>query len=206
METIFRLRRYIDAPAKKPPKPPECELCGSPFGGDHKHVVDVEQHRLLCTCRPCYLLFTHSGAAGGKFRSVSERIVKLTDSDLNGACWEALEVPVGIAFFLRQSARDRVVAFYPSPAGVTESGLALEAWGEVVAANPQLATLESDTEALLVCRRQQTAEAWIVPVDACYEIAGRIRRHWKGFEGGQEAWQRIDEFFADLSQNQGVCA
>ena len=38
--------------------------------------------------------------------------------------------------------------------------------------------------------------SWIVPVDACYELVGRIRRHWKGFEGGQEAWLKIDAFFA----------
>jgi|SRR5215469_757211 len=206
MERLFRLRRYLEAPSQKLVKPPQCELCGAPFGGDHKHVVDVEQRRLLCTCRPCYLLFTRSGAGAGKFRSVSERFVQLTDAALNGAWWEALEVPVGIAFFLRQSARDRVVAFYPSPAGVTESGLSLEAWREVVAANPVLATLEADTEALLVCRRRQAVEAWIVPVDACYEIAGRIRRYWKGFEGGEEAWRKIDEFFAEIKEREGVCA
>jgi hypothetical protein len=206
MKTLFRLRRYLDAPAKKPSKPPACELCGAPLGGDHKHVVDVEQRRLLCACRPCYLLFTNSGAAGGKFRSVSERILKLSGAAPASGLWEALEIPVGIAFFLRQSARGRVVAFYPSPAGVTESGLPLEAWSEIVASSPQLATLEPDTEALLVCRRPQTVEAWIVPVDACYEIAGRIRRHWKGFDGGEEAWRTIDEFFTCLSQNEGVCA
>ena len=206
MQGLFRLRRYLEAPSRKLPKAPGCELCGAPFDGGHKHVIDVEQHRLLCTCRPCSLLFTHSGAAGGKFRSVSERIVKLTDAALSGAWWEALEIPVGIAFFLHQSSRNRVVAFYPSPAGVTESGLPLETWSEVAKSSPLLATLETNTEALLVCRRREAVEAWIVPVDACYEIAGRIRRHWKGFDGGEEAWRTIDEFFADLSQREGVYA
>jgi hypothetical protein len=27
---------------------------------------------------------------------------------------------------------------------------------------------------------------------------GRIRRRWKGFDGGEEAWQEIDAFFADV--------
>jgi hypothetical protein len=35
-------------------------------------------------------------------------------------------------------------------------------------------------------------------VDACYELVGRIRRHWTGFEGGEEAWLEIDAFFAGL--------
>ena len=48
------------------------------------------------------------------------------------------------------SALDRVAAFYPGPAGATESELALDRWADVVAANPVLETLEPDVEALLV--------------------------------------------------------
>src|SRR5205807_6973033 len=160
---------------------------------------------------PCYLLFTHSGAAGGKFRSVAERVEKLPDFALSGPEWDALDVPVGILFLLRNSSRGRVVAFYPSPAGATESGLPLETWNDLVAAHPRLTTLEPDIEALLICRRRDGTEAWIVPVDACYELVGRIRRHWKGFDGGSDAWLEIDEFFAglaerDLGNQQRSCA
>ena len=93
-----------------------------------------------------------------------------------------------------------MLAFYPSPAGATESGLPLEIWDELVTANPVLGTLEPDVEALLVRRRRRRpdTECWIVPVDACYELVGRIRRHWKGFQGGQEAWLEIEIFFAGL--------
>jgi hypothetical protein len=70
----------------------------------------------------------------------------------------------------------------------------------MVADNPLLATIEPDIEALLISRRrgQAQTDCWIVPVDACYELVGRIRRHWKGFEGGDEAWLAIDAFFAGL--------
>ena len=37
---------------------------------------------------------------------------------------------VGLAFFFRNSALDRTVAFYPGPAGATESELDLKAWNE----------------------------------------------------------------------------
>jgi hypothetical protein len=34
-----------------------------------------------------------------------------------------------------------------------------------------------------------------VPIDACYELVGLLRRTWRGFDGGQEARQAMDEFF-----------
>ena len=39
------------------------------------------------------------------------------------AQWDALAIPVGIAFFLHNTAQDRIIACYPSPAGATESEL-----------------------------------------------------------------------------------
>jgi Family of unknown function (DUF5947) len=35
-------------------------------------------------------------------------------------------------------------------------------------------------------------------VDACYELVGRVRRLWKGFSGGDEAWSEIEAFFATV--------
>ena len=32
----------------------------------------------------------------------------------------------------------------------------------------------------------------------CYELVGRIRRRWKGFDGGEDAWTEIDAFFAEV--------
>ncbi len=34
----------------------------------------------------------------------------------------------------------------------------------------------------------------MVPIDACYELAGRMRLHWRGFDGGTEARQAIAGF------------
>jgi hypothetical protein len=192
METLLRLRRFIEPPA---PKREKCELCGAPIESSHSHIVDTGQRRLLCACRPCYLLFTQRGAAQGKLRSVSERYVRLNKV-------EAGEIPVGVAFFIRDSETNRVKAFYPSPAGATESNVSSEAWEEMTAGNPELATLEADIEALLVSKK----ESWIVPVDACYELTGRIKRTWRGFDGGQDAWREIDGFFASLAENESRCA
>jgi hypothetical protein len=38
-----------------------------------------------------------------------------------------------------------------------------------------------------------------VPIDACYELVGRLRQVWRGFDGGQQAHEAMDEFFARVS-------
>ncbi|MGH7720942.1 MAG: DUF5947 family protein, partial [Gemmatimonadaceae bacterium] len=134
---------------------------------------------------------------------VPDRYVSAPDLVFSEIQWEALQIPVGIAFFFHNSAMGRTVVFYPSPAGATESLLPLEAWDEVVRANPLLETLAPDVEALLVYRRRDGFEHYIVPIDACYELVGRMRRHWRGFDGGQEAWAEIEAFFARARERSG---
>jgi hypothetical protein len=200
MEALLKLRRYLEEPGTDSPQaaaPKEvCELCSAQLGAEHGHVIDIRNRRLMCACRPCYLLFTNPAAAGGNFRSTGSRYVNL-GGEAAGA-WEALDMPVGMAFFVRNSAQARVVAFYPSPAGATESGIPLETWQEIVESMSALESLEPDIEAVLV-RRRGREEAWIVPVDACYELVGRIRRCWSGFDGGPDAWREIDGFFDGLA-------
>lgn len=199
------LRRFRSPrPAGTPGK--TCELCAAtlddPIRPDdrHRHVVDLDRQGLLCTCRGCALLFTEHGAAGGRYRVVPERVARLEPFTLEAQQWAALQVPVGIAFFLRRSEPQRTVGFYPSPAGATESELPLDAWDEIVGANPALRAVEADTEAALVrLRRDAPAACFIVPIDRCYELVGRLRRHWRGFDGGQEARERIAAFFDELA-------
>jgi hypothetical protein len=93
---------------------------------------------------------------------------------------------------------DRVVAFYPSPAGATESELPLDAWGTIVDANPALASARADVEAILLRKQDDDVSCYLVPIDACYELVGQLRRLWRGFDGGQDAHRMLDEFFADV--------
>jgi hypothetical protein len=176
-------------------------LCGVPIPPEHRHLVNLETRGLLCACRPCGLLFTQAGA--GKYRAVPERYVLARDLVLTEAQWESLQIPVSIAFFFHNSALGHAAAFYPSPAGATESLLPLATWEELVKTNPLLSGLEPDVEALLVYKGSDGFECYVVPIDACYELVGRIRLHWKGFQGGDEAWSEIDAFFAGLRQRSG---
>lgn len=186
--------------APERPAAPVCEMCAEPIGDWHGHVVDTEGRGLMCTCRACTLLFTTEGAGNGRFKAVPERYRRTAPVPLAEATWEAIGIPVGMAFFFTNSALGRTVAFYPSPAGATESLLPLDAWSDLLAAVPGLADLAADVEALLVRRDDSGFECFAVPIDSCYQLVGLVRLHWKGFDGGEEAWAAIDGYFADLRE------
>jgi len=173
-------------------------MCGEPIPDEHSHVVHVEGRNLLCVCRPCYLLFTHEGAARGRYRAVPARYLYDASFKLSQRQWDDLQIPVSMAFFFVNSSLDKFVAFYPSPAGATESLLPLDIWAEVMAANPAFSELVPDVEALLLNRADDATECYLVPIDACYELVGRVKLHWKGFSGGEEVWREIETFFASL--------
>jgi Family of unknown function (DUF5947) len=194
------LTRFVNrpAPVPPPPEPERCELCGTLLGERHGHLVDRQERGIRCACRPCYLLFTHEGtAAGGRYRAVPDRYVHDPDRRISVADWEDLQIPVGMAFFLRMSDQPGVTAFYPSPAGATECLLNLDAWDRLVATQPMLAAAEPDVEAVLIRRTDDEFECFLVPIDACYQLVGTVRLHWRGFDGGTEARQHIEEFFAN---------
>jgi Family of unknown function (DUF5947) len=193
------LKRFLQAPPKAPPGE-HCELCNELIPDEHPHVVNLETRALMCACRPCYLLFTDRGAGSGRFAAVPDRYLYDSDFSLTNAQWDQLQIPVKMAFFFHNSVLDQTVVFYPSPAGATESMLPSDTWDEVMAANPLFSSLAPDVEAMLVYRRDERYECYLAPIDACYELVGRVRLHWKGFDGGQEAWEAIDGFFDRLRQ------
>ena len=202
------LAKIRNAPAR--PRPGErCDMCGELIADAHDHVVNTEGRNLMCACRGCWLLFTSKGAGGGKFRAVPDRYLSLGELSVGPGQWDELQIPVSVAFFFYNSRMGSVAAFYPSPAGATESLLPLDAWDRLVGDNEALATMEPDVEALLVRRpdpHRGDAEgggrqaAFIVPIDACYELVGELRRLWKGFDGGTEARAAMDAFFDRLAE------
>lgn len=187
-------------------------MCAKPIEGGHgvgghSHVVDLEQRGIKCTCRPCALLFTSGGAGGGRFRTVPERYRYAPSFVLSAMRWEQLQIPVSVAFFFNNSAQGQWVACYPSPAGATESLLPMDTWSAVLVDNPAFDQPEIDVEAVLIRRPgarggeaadPDSAEGYLVPIDACYQLVGLVRLHWRGFDGGEEVWQKIDDFFGGL--------
>jgi hypothetical protein len=186
-------------PAQNGPAPERCELCSAEIPAGHGHVADLDAASLQCACRACYLLFTQPNAGRGRYRAVPDRYLHDPGRVMAPAEWDQLEVPVGLAFFLRTS-RDQgaLAGFYPSPAGVTECQLDLELWQQLVADYPLLSAAADDVEAVLISRTDDGVEYFLVPVDICYELAGRMRLTWHGFDGGTEARDSIAAFLATV--------
>jgi hypothetical protein len=200
---LAALRRIV---ASRPPPPPgeRCDMCAEPVTADHRHVVDMHSRALMCTCRGCYLLFQDQNAAQ-RYRAIPDRYLSFPGFALTAAQWDELQIPVGLAFLFTSSAAERTVALYPSPAGATESDLPLAAWTAIIDADPRLRTLAPDVEALLIRapggpfgRGPDGFNCHLVPVDACYELVGLLRRSWRGFDGGQEARDALESFFTTV--------
>jgi Family of unknown function (DUF5947) len=173
-------------------------MCAEPIPDEHSHVVNIETRNLMCTCRGCYLLFTHEGAALGKYRVVPERYLADPSFILTEGDWQAMEIPVKIAFFFFNSTLKRIAAFYPSPGGATESLLPEDAWARFMEGNRLFRALTPDVEAIIARGVGDGFDCLLVPIDAAYELVGLVRLHWKGFDGGEEAHAEIDAFFERL--------
>ncbi len=179
-----------------------CEMCAASIGEEHQHVVGLEDRSLMCTCRPCYLLFSDQ-QAHLRYRAVPDRYLSFPDFSFGQSEWDDLQIPVALTFLFRNSTQDRMVAFYPSPAGATESELSLESWDGLLAGNPKLGQLLPDVEAVLIYREDEGRGAFrcvLVPIDVCYELVGTMRMTWRGFDGGQEARDAMAEFFANVEK------
>jgi hypothetical protein len=192
-------------------------MCGERVPERHGHFVDIEHRSLGCACTACALLFTRPG---GRYRTVPDRVRHDPGAPLTAAEWAALAIPVGIAFFFVNSALGHVVASYPSPAGVTECELDLAGWDRLAAAHPLLRAPAPDVEAILVVagspRLAGSApladgadgasgnaggiQAFLIPIDACYSLAGALRLHWRGFDGGAEAQGILTDFLAGIRE------
>jgi hypothetical protein len=202
--TFSSLRRFAEAESEKAVREASeaaqehCDLCSEPIPPGHRHLLDVSTREMMCACRPCSILFDRAAASEGKYRLIPDRHLSLEDFEMDDVQWESLRVPVDMAFFFYSTPAERVVAFYPSPMGPTESLLKLGAWEELEAGNPVLKGMERDVEALLVNRVRGARDHFLVPMDECYGLVGLIRTRWRGLSGGREVWEEIERFFEEL--------
>ena len=177
-----------------------CEMCAEPIAEEHQHVVGLESRSLMCTCRGVLPALhrpgRHPALPGGagpllllpRLHPRRRRVGRPADP---GRAWPSC---------FRNSVQDRVVAFYPSPAGATESELPLDAWDRIVEANPQLGLLLPDVEALLIHRSDREHGDFSLHAGADRRLlrAGRHDAHRRGAAStaAQEARAAMDAFFA----------
>ena len=207
-ETMTRMRSLAQAgaatqgPAARRAPEERCDICNATVPDDHRHLLHLEERQIVCACEACWAL--HSGDP--EYRPAGMRTVWLEDFDCSEEMWGSFQVPIGLAFFMRSSVSGGVVAFYPSPAGATESELSLDAWDAFVARNPLLADLDPDAEALVVNRLSAPPSYVIAPIDDCYRLVGLIKSRWEGISGGDALQQAVPEFFAALRTRTGAAS
>lgn len=208
MKGLSALRRFAEEESQKAPAPaaPEtaeesCELCSEPIPAGppgHRHLLEVSDREILCVCQACSILFDREAASEGRYRLVGDRLLYLEDFEMTEVQWDGLRIPVDMAFFFYSTPAEKMVAYYPSPMGPTESMLELDTWEELAQSNPVLRGMEQDVEALLVNRARGADEHFLVPLDECYRLVGLIRTSWRGLSGGREVWDEIAQFFEEL--------
>ena len=180
--------------------PEDCDFCGSALLPMHRHLLEVANRKIICACDPCALRF--QDVVGGRFKLIPRDARTLPEFQMSDAQWESLALPINLAFFFYNSGTEKVTAMYPSPAGAMESLLPLNSWGELTKENPALREMQSDVEALLVNRVGAAREYFVAPIDACYQLVGSVRMHWRGLSGGEAVWREIEHFFAGLRRLQ----
>jgi hypothetical protein len=200
---VAGLRRFVRPPPPAGPRDgngnggaggSHCELCPISLADDHKHLLDLDERRIVCVCPTCWSM--RSGEA--RYRPTGSRTLWLEGFELADDLWAAFQIPIGLAFFMRSSETGNVVGLYPSPAGATECELDLEAWDRLVAANPVLEDLDADAEALIVNRLVDPHLHAIAPLDDCYRLVGTIKATWEGITGGTEMEAAVARYFDGL--------
>jgi hypothetical protein len=197
VSSLRALRNFAQAPRVRIAEAECCDLCSVPLPAQHRHLLEMSSRKIVCSCEACALRFQN--VIDGRFKLVPRDARRLPDFQISDAEWEALALPINLAFFFYSTPFAKMVAMYPSPAGATESLLPLTAWNTLLAKNSQLREMQTDVEALLANRVGDTREYFIAPIDKCYELVGTLRKHWKGLSGGEKVWSEIDEFFLRLA-------
>ena len=171
-----------------------CELCPIGLGENHRHLLHLEERRIVCVCETCWSL--RSGDP--EFRPPGGRVLWLEEFALPEELWAAFQIPIGLVFIMRSGLTGGIVAQYPSMVGATESELDLVAWDRLEQANPVLERLETDAEALIVNRLADPPEYAIAPIDRCYMLVGLIKANWEGISGGRAVTGVVRDFFDGL--------
>ncbi|MBB2941033.1 hypothetical protein FB565_000737 [Actinoplanes lutulentus] len=167
---------------------PRCGVCATRTSTGGLHLVDLAQRSLVRGCADCH-------QNPGELRPVPDRYLELPGEVTAQETWDDLHVPAGLAFVWR--ADDRLLVCGPAPDRAVEHDLPVTVWERMIKRHPAFATLRPGVEALIIRR----AGAFLVPIDACYELAGLLRTSWRGFDGARDTRGSLTMFFAKLSAN-----
>lgn len=177
-------------------EPERCAFCGGALADAHAHLLDAQDGAARCACAACAL------ALGGSARwhRGGARPARLEAAPGDASRWEVLGLPVGLAWFFLD-ASGRAQARYPGAGGAVRAPGGDAAWQARALEVPAIRALEPGAEAVLVRRDARGLRAWRVPMDRCWHLAGLLRRHWRGLDGGGEARAHLERWLAELERD-----
>lgn len=189
---ISNLRKIKERPVAAEEE--RCNFCGNSIPEDHRHLINLSEMRFKCACEVCAII----QAVHGDYKIIPQHVELLQNFNMPEDLWAQFMIPVNMAFFVFNSNRNGIIAYYPAAAGATESKLKMEPWKKLLELNPVLSKMAPDLEALLVNRLETPGRYYIVPIDSCYKLIGIIKSNWRGISGGVEVNHAISKFFTEL--------
>ena len=174
-------------------------MCGETARRAARHVVDIESGRSSAPAGPAICSSLSEAAAGGKYRSVPERVRHDPDHAAGrrglgraadpGRRWRSSSSTPRSAGWWRATR---------APPGRPSANLTWRPGTGWSPATRCLAAMTPDVEAVFVDRSEHGDEVFLVPIDDCYALVGELRRRWQGFDGGAEAHAALAAFLAGL--------
>jgi hypothetical protein len=100
---VATLRRLVGSPTTE-----QCELCRSRLGATHPYLVEPAIRRLLCACESC--VGKIAAAPCNEYQIVPGGARLLPDFQMTDAEWDALRLPIDMAFLFHSTPAGRPVA------------------------------------------------------------------------------------------------
>ncbi|HEU4577402.1 MAG TPA: DUF5947 family protein [Polyangiaceae bacterium] len=176
-----------------------CDRCRTVLHRQHRHLIELAAHQLLCACNACASEVERSVL--GPYRLIPEAVRSAPEWAPSWERWDSFGMPLRLGFFLWLSRLARWAAVAPSPAGAVNVELPTSAWSAYLRESGIARQVRPDVEALLVRGAGGgPLEAYVVPLDLCYELVALVRQTWRGIDGGDAARGELDRYFERLRQ------
>ena len=198
---VRQLRDFAAPPVQ------HCEICNGAISPEHAHLVDVVGRRLLCACRACAATASRHD---GSLRLPPRRAKVLAGFRMSAAEWDALQIPIDMAFIFHSTADARAIALYSGAGG--SDGILIEPGGVVGRHGDRQSRSWFHEAGCGSAAGQSYAGGRGVFYPAHRSLlcvgGGQIRRQLtrrvvRPVRGGSEVWEAIGEFFARLRLETG---
>lgn len=184
--SIAALRRFA---AEAPAAVERCDRCAAVLAASHPHWLDAKSRRMRCVCGSC-------GDANAPWKLVRRRVAALRELDGDTDAWDRLGSPVGLAFVALSGENREPFVYFPGPAGATAAAIDWLDWATLCARVPAVGGMHADIEALLVNRLDGARDHYIVSIDICYHLVGRLRQQGRGWAG--DVGREVEGFMTSL--------